>query len=195
MIDLIGLALLGVAMIASPGPANMVLMTAGAEFGLRRALPFVFGVAMGKQLVIWPVGLGLLAATASLPGLATALAFLSAAYLLWLAWRIAGARIVAVRARPPRFAAGLVVHPLNPKAWALVTSAFGVYAAGAPPLLGTLIVALTFLAIQLVFHPLWCWGGARLAHAVAGTQAERALMICLAALTVASVVVVLVNVG
>ena len=45
--------------IGTPGPANMALLATGARFGLRRALPFVAGVALGKQFIIWPIGLGL----------------------------------------------------------------------------------------------------------------------------------------
>ncbi|MGJ8612017.1 MAG: LysE family translocator, partial [Octadecabacter sp.] len=47
--------------VGTPGPANMILLTTGARFGLRRALPFVAGVALGKQLIIWPLGFGLMA--------------------------------------------------------------------------------------------------------------------------------------
>ena len=50
-----------VSQVGTPGPANMVLLATGARFGLRRALPFVAGVALGKQLIIWPLGLGLMA--------------------------------------------------------------------------------------------------------------------------------------
>ncbi|MEM7644733.1 MAG: LysE family translocator, partial [Pseudomonadota bacterium] len=42
--------------VGTPGPANMALMATGARFGLRAALPFVAGVALGKQLIIWPIG-------------------------------------------------------------------------------------------------------------------------------------------
>lgn len=184
------------AMVATPGPANMVLLAAGARFGLRPALPFVAGVALGKQLIIWPIGLGLMAVIAQVPWLFAALKYASATYILYLAWRIAGSRIApgAVEDAPPRFAAGLIVHPLNPKAWAMVSTGFtGFVAEGTEPLVATAVIAACLLAVQLVLHPLWCWGGARLAAVVAEQQAERVLMIGLAAVTVASVLLVLVK--
>ena len=46
--------------VGTPGPANMALLATGARFGLRAALPFVAGVAIGKQLIIWPIGFGLM---------------------------------------------------------------------------------------------------------------------------------------
>lgn len=44
-------ALFAASQVGTPGPANMALLANGARFGLRAALPFVAGVALGKQLV------------------------------------------------------------------------------------------------------------------------------------------------
>ena len=46
--------------VATPGPANMAMMATGARFGFRAALPFVAGVILGKQLIIWPIGYGIM---------------------------------------------------------------------------------------------------------------------------------------
>ena len=193
-VDLIPFAVFAMAMIGTPGPANMVLLTAGARFGLRPALPFVAGVVLGKQLVIWPMGFGLLAVIAEWPWLFVTLKYASVAYILYLAWRIAGARIApgAAPASPPPLVDGLIVHPLNPKAWAMISTGFTSYvASGTPPLTATLAIAGCLLAVQIVLHPLWCWGGERLAAAISGQRAERVLMLTLAGLTVASVLLVL----
>lgn len=187
-------AVFAASQVGTPGPANMALMAAGAAFGLRAALPFVAGVALGKQLVIWPMGFGLLGLAQAWPPLFLALKYLSAAYIIWLAWRVANMRLAPAggAGAPPGFLAGLIVHPLNPKAWAMIAAGFtGFTAPGTPPLEATATIAGVLLACQLVLHPLWCWGGDRLAATVAGTGAERVLMWTLAGLTVASVLFVL----
>lgn len=189
-------AIFAASQVGTPGPANMALMATGARFGLRAALPFVAGVALGKQFIIWPIGFGLLGLAATLPWLFIVLKFASAAYIIWLAWRVANLRLGARGAagEAPGFAAGLVVHPLNPKAWAMITAGFTNFVApGTAPLEATAVIAVTLLACQIVLHPLWCWGGDRLAATVAGTAVEKYLMWALAALTVASVVLVLVQ--
>ncbi|MEO0829607.1 MAG: LysE family translocator [Pseudomonadota bacterium] len=175
--------------VATPGPANMVLLATGARFGLRRALPFVAGVALGKQIVIWPVGFGLMAAATQAPWLFEALKWISAAYILWLAYRVANMRLAVREAGAvPGFTSGLMVHPLNPKAWAMVTAGFTQFTApGTPALQATATIALVFLLVQAVLHPIWTWGGDRLASAIGGTPAEQYFMRTLAALTVASV--------
>ena len=180
----------GASQVGTPGPANMVLLATGARFGLRRALPFVAGVALGKQLIIWPLGLGLMAVSRDYPGVFTALKWLSVAYILYLAYRVAGLRLSVASGddRAPGFLAGLIVHPLNPKAWGMITTGFTAFVApGTPPLQATATIAICLLGLQAVLHPIWTYAGQRIAVVVAGTTLERYLMWALAALTVASV--------
>lgn len=177
--------------IATPGPANMVLLATGARFGLRRALPFVFGVALSKQLVIWPLGLGLLAIQDDYPIVFDILKWVSVAYILWLAYRVAGMRLKIgdVSDEPPGFLAGLIVHPLNPKAWGMITTSFTLYViAGTPSLQATAAIAISLLGLQLLLHPVWTYAGQWIAARLAGKPGEKYLMWTLAALTVASVI-------
>ncbi|MDP2581384.1 LysE family translocator [Shimia thalassica] len=181
--------------VATPGPANMALLATGARFGFRAALPFVAGVALGKQLIIWPIGFGLMSLADTVPGLFVALKWISAAYICYLAWRVAHLRLSPDGAsveKAPGFAAGLVVHPLNPKAWAMIVTGFTSFVTPDTPVLqATATVAICLLACQAIFHPIWTYGGDRIARFVAGRPAERYLMRTLAALTVASVLYVL----
>ena len=111
----------GASQVATPGPANMALMATGARFGFRASLSFVAGVALGKQLIIWPIGFGLMSLAASAPWAFEILKYASMAYIFWLAWKGANLRlsVADAGAKAPGFFAGLWVHPLNPKAWAI----------------------------------------------------------------------------
>lgn len=197
-VDILGFAIFACAMVGTPGPANMVLLAAGARFGLRLSLPFAAGVILGKQLIIWPIGFGLMALAASVPILFTILKWGSAAYILYLATRIAMARILPGQAgkAAPGFASGLIVHPMNPKAWAMITAGFTNFIPeGMATLSATLTVAFVFLAAQSVLQPLWCWGGQGIASVVSGKPAERWVMLGLAAATALSVLYVLAKEG
>ncbi len=186
-------AVFAASQVGTPGPANMALLATGARYGLRAALPFVAGVALGKQLVIWPVGFGLMQLAESAPWIFIALKYVSAAYIVYLAWRVANMRLKTdIEAKAPGFVAGLVVHPLNPKAWAMITAGFTAFTAPETPVFeATLTIAAILLAVQAVLHPMWTYGGERIARIVAGTAMEKYLMWTLAALTVASVLFVL----
>lgn len=190
-IAIVPLIIFAASQIGTPGPANMALLTSGAQFGLRRSIPFIAGVALGKQLIIWPIGLGLLGIGANIPAALNILKWLSLAVILWLAWRIAWMRLQpgSETGRPFTFFLGLLVHPFNPKAWAMIIAAFTTFIGSeTDPIWATCVVAATLLGLQVILHPIWAWGGERIAAVVAGTAAERGLMIFLAALTVASVI-------
>jgi threonine/homoserine/homoserine lactone efflux protein len=187
-------AVFAASQIGTPGPANMALLATGARYGFKAALPFVLGVALGKQFVIWPVGFGLMELAETAPWLFTALKYLSAGYIIWLAWKVANLRLSAgaATAQAPGFLAGLIVHPLNPKAWAMIVGGFTAFVApGTPTLEATATIAAILLACQLVLHPLWALAGEGIAKTVAGSAAEPYLMWSLAGLTVASVLFVL----
>ncbi len=187
---LISFLLFASAMVGTPGPANMVALAAGARFGLRACLGLVFGLIVGKALLNIAMGAGLIAAIRDNPTIFAAAKWASAAYMVWLAWRIAGSSMVpGEAAKRLTFRDGVVVHPLNPKAWAMTITAFTQFTvADAPWLPQVLTIMAGFAAVQLVFHSLWCAAGARIAAVVAGTRAERALMIALGVLTLLTVI-------
>ncbi len=193
-IAILPLAVFVASQVGTPGPANMALLATGARFGFRQALPFVAGVALGKQFIIWPIGFGLMELAEAAPAVFVALKYLSAAYIIWLAWKVANLRLggTSAVAEAPGFWAGLIVHPLNPKAWAMIVGSFTAFVGpDVPTLTATATVAAVLLAWQLVLHPLWALGGEAIARTVAGTRSEPYLMWALAALTVASVLFVL----
>ncbi|MBT6508526.1 MAG: LysE family translocator [Marinovum sp.] len=182
--------------VATPGPANMAMLATGARYGFRAALPFVAGVVLGKQLIIWPIGFGLMNLADQVPLLFVLLKYASAAYIIWLAWRVANMRLSVDKetANPPGFVAGLWVHPLNPKAWAMIVAGFTNFVnPGTPTLAATAIIALSWMGIQIICHPVWTFFGDRIARLLIGTPSERYLMWCLAALTVAFVGYALLN--
>lgn len=193
-IELIGFLAFSASMIGTPGPANMLVMASGARFGASASLPFLSGVILGKQLIIWPLGFGLLGVLDPEGSVFLALKWASVAYILWLAWKIAATRIQEKEAgaQPPRFVEGLIVHPLNPKAWAMIVGAFTNFVdQDVTPLMGTVAVALGLLLVQSVLQPLWMLAGTQIARLFAGTPREAWLMRALAFLMVASVIYVL----
>ena len=161
--------------------------SASASFAA--ALPFVAGVVLGKQLIIWPLGFGLLALQGDFPLVFEGLKWASVAYILWLAYRITGMRLTVGQAAdaPPGFWAGVAVHPLNPKAWAMITTGFTTFVnSGLTPLQATATIAICLLGLQILLHPIWAYAGQWIAARLAGKPGERYLMWVLAALTVAS---------
>ena len=108
---------------------------------------------------------------------------------MWLAWRVANMRLnVDHDPMGLGFRAGLFVHPLNPKAWMMITYSFSNYVAvDAPVWIATAWIAGILFVIQAICHPIWTFFGDRIAKTIIGTPIERYLMWGLAGLTVAFV--------
>ena len=180
--------------VATPGPANMAMMATGARFGFRAALPFVAGVILGKQLIIWPIGYGIMEVASQIPLLFEVLKFLSALYIIWLAWRVANMRLSSGEPSvdAPGFWSGLLVHPLNPKAWAMILVGFTNFVeSDTTTFYATLYIAASLLIIQIICHPIWTLFGDRIAKFIIGKKYERVFMWFLALVTVIFVLLAL----
>ena len=180
--------------VATPGPANMAMMATGARFGFRAALPFVAGVILGKQLIIWPIGYGIMEVASQIPLLFEILKFLSALYIIWLAWRVANMRLSSGEPSvdAPGFWSGLLVHPLNPKAWAMILVGFTNFVeSDTTTFYATLYIAASLLIIQIICHPIWTLFGDRIAKFIIGKKYERVFMWFLALITVIFVLMAL----
>ena len=73
----------------TPGPNNTMLLASGVNFGVRRSIPHAMGISVGFMVMVLAVGLGLGEVFKAWPVLYSVLRYTGAAYLLYLAWKIA----------------------------------------------------------------------------------------------------------
>jgi threonine/homoserine/homoserine lactone efflux protein len=154
----------------TPGPNNLMLMASGTNFGLVRSLPHMLGVSIGFVAMVLLVGLGLVGLFKAFPIAYVILKWISVAYLLYLAWKIATAAppsakggAQALDAKPLRFEQAALFQWVNPKAWTMALTAVTVYAPTKPnPFLGLVAVAVIFGVINLPSVGLWTLMGAQM---------------------------------
>lgn len=190
---LLALALYAFVTSATPGPNNMMLMASGVNFGIRRTVPHMLGVAWGFALMIVLLGLGVDQLIASSPALKETLKWASLAYMLWLAWKIANASAPrnaskAKRTRPFTFLQAAAFQWVNPKAWAMGLGALSAYAAGVG---GALIVGAVFAVINLASVSIWAISGQSLRRLLTTPVRLRFFNVTMAVLLVASMLPVL----
>jgi threonine/homoserine/homoserine lactone efflux protein len=116
--QLLALVLASAVVMGSPGPATISVTAVGAAFGLRHSLGYAWGIILGTIAVLLVVATGVMAVLASMPKLAPLLAVASAAYILYLAFRIATAPPLAARAAEasrPTWLAGFLLAVANPR--------------------------------------------------------------------------------
>ena len=116
----------------TPGPSNVMLVTAGANAGILGGMPCLLGVAVGMGLMMFIVPLGLGSLVLGFPMALRALNWGGAAVLLWLSWKIANAGRPqdAGRREAVGFAGAAVFQWVNPKSWLVSASAAGTFLHG-----------------------------------------------------------------
>ena len=186
-------------MVITPGPANLLLMSAGAQHGFYKSVPFVIGVTCGKLFLTIGLGIGFLTLLNSNPILVSIIKVIGTAYICWLSWKILFLSFQSTggeqNEKAPNFLNGLLVHPLNPKGWAMVIAAytqftsFGNTYTSSSWVLEVIIVAGTFFFIQSISHSIWCWSGSLIFNFLSKKNVIRqAVVIILALLTIRTVV-------
>lgn len=165
--DILALLIFLAPLAYSPGPGNLFFAATGARFGLRATLPALAGYHLATWAVTVALGLGLMAALNDHPGAFRALTATGAAYVLWLAWRIARAGPLdeGVTARHAGWADGAVLLLLNPKAYVIIVLMFTQFLPRFPldRVPAVLLIGTVFTANNLAAFTLWSLAGDRLA--------------------------------
>lgn len=158
-------ALIAFAFVSSvtPGPNNFMLLASGVNFGFRRTVPHMFGIAGGFASLLLAVGFGLGALLAAFPVLHLALKVAGGAYLLYLAWRIAMSRSLDTKegkdGRPMTFLEAAAFQWVNPKAWMMAVTAMAIYTSPQAPVVSVLLVAVAFTLVNFPSVSIWAGFG------------------------------------
>ena len=168
-------------MVATPGPANLLLINAGASHGFHANLPFIAGLILGKIFlnIIVSVGLGTLVAHNT--EVTLILSIICTVYISYLALK-AWNNDIANEGRLPTYRCheGIIVHMLSPKSWVMVTMAYSTFAVYFPenPSVFAVITG-GFVVAQLLFHSFWCFLGTVLKRGMGYTKGINRTLILL----------------
>jgi threonine/homoserine/homoserine lactone efflux protein len=163
----LSLVVLAFAAAFTPGPNNALVAASGANFGLRRTLPHVLGIALGFPLMALIVGLALGEAFRQSALLREVVRWGGAALLLWVAWQIArsgGLGRRAGAARPFTFVESAAFQWINPKAWVMAIAITAQFIDPERPWSTALLVVSAFVAAGLVSSLTWAGMGQALAR-------------------------------
>ena len=175
----------------TPGPNNALLMAAGMNYGFRRSLPLIVGVAVGFPLMIGLIGLGLGGIFKLYPLLYTILKYAGAAYMLYLAWKIATAAPSTdstAAAKPLSFLQMCLFQWVNPKGWIMAVTALSAYTLADDYATGVATVVGTFVFMGIISATTWTGFGAVLKNTMTDPRYFRIINVSLAVLLVASLV-------
>lgn len=195
MDNVTGFLVAGFALAGSPGPATLSLAATGAAFGAVRGAGYMAGIIFGMVLVITVTASGVTGLVLAVPGAAPALAVPAAAYIAWLALRIATAPPLAAGGsggERPGFGGGLLLSLANPKGWAAMAallSGFVLVEGNAAADAGLKLALL--VAIMTVVDTAWLLLGAALTRPLQQPRLNRAINVTFSVLLLASVALAL----
>ncbi|PZQ88653.1 MAG: lysine transporter LysE [Leifsonia xyli] len=115
MTDLLAFSLAALVVLATPGPTNSLLATAGATIGVRRAAIFVVAELMGYAISVltWRLALGPM--VDAYPLINAALRIVLVAYLACVAWRLWSSGSAGTAHKAITFSKVFGTTLLNPK--------------------------------------------------------------------------------
>lgn len=193
--QVVAFLLFAVVAAVTPGPSNVMLTAAGANAGVVRGLPCLLGVTTGMGFMMFLIPFGLGSIVLENPLVLKALHWCGAAFLLWLAWKIATSGPLQSRADggPVGYVGAAVFQWVNPKSWLVSASAAGTFLhaeAGSPVLQSAFLGGLFFLA-ALPSCFLWLAFGATVQHVLQSERRMRVFNIAMGALLALSIALII----
>jgi threonine/homoserine/homoserine lactone efflux protein len=194
---LLALILASVVVMGSPGPSTISATAVAASFGFRRSFNYACGLIVGTIAVLLMVSIGVVGLVTSIPYGARLLGAISAAYILFLAFRIARAPPLESSARhvaAPAFTGGFLLAIANPKAYLAIAAVF----AGTTIIVGSheldAMVKTALLSVMIVvIHLSWLLAGASLSGILRDPVSSRLINASLAATLVVTTLVALIG--
>jgi threonine/homoserine/homoserine lactone efflux protein len=186
---LLALLAFGVVSSFTPGPNNLMLMASGANFGIARTIPHIFGIVVGFALMIVIVGLGLFGLFHAWPTSFTVLKVVSVVYTLWLAWKVARASAPGTESangKPMSFVQAAAFQWVNPKAWSMALTAITLYAPN-EQLYSILLISLVFALIGVASTGSWALMGLSIRHWLSSKRRLTLFNYGMAALLIGSI--------
>ena len=177
----------------TPGPNNTFLLSSGANFGLRRSVPYLNGIMVGLAGMMIALGAGLGVIFTTLPLVYQVLKWFGFAYIVWLAFLIikSTTKTETAEAQYIGFLKATTFQFVNPKAWIVVGSFMAAYVPVGSGLGATAFICLVFLVFTYPGALLWAVAGQVLRDWLSNPLRRRVFNIASAILLVLSMLPVL----
>jgi threonine/homoserine/homoserine lactone efflux protein len=175
----------------TPGPNNIMVTASGVNFGFVRTIPHMAGILIGFVAMLVGCAAGLGALFTAYASLQFVLKIVGAAYMLWLAWKVATARPVEdaadASAQPLTFLQAAAFQLVNPKAWVIAISAIAIYVRPSHWLIDFSILLAVFALFTILSTTTWTGFGVALRSLLRNPRHARIFNWIMALLLVASI--------
>ena len=115
--EILSMALFWIVAAYTPGPNNVIASYSGFNFGIKKTLPHIFGVALGFTFLIFLLTIGLVNVFKIFPIIQVSLKYLGSMFLVYLAYKIYFSKVDNEKKNenPVKFIETFLFQFLNPK--------------------------------------------------------------------------------
>lgn len=172
-------------LLGSPGPATLSLAAVGATFGVRGGVPYLIGILLGLFCAMMGAVFGIAAVFTQWPQAERIVQLLGASYLMYVAYRIATAPVLAnadfEQSKAPGLRDGFVLNLLNPKAYAAFFVLFSQFLLPLEELSTQyLATSLIVFAVAVIVDSIWLAIGSGIRSIFANPKSARVTRILFA---------------
>lgn len=183
-------------LLGSPGPAPLALAATSATYGFRNGIPFLLGILAGLSIAIFAAATGLATLFSLYPKAQLVCQYVGAAYILFIAYRIASAPAITSNAEmsAPKFRDGFILNLFNPKAYAAFLAIFSQFILPiSHPQIKYVATAITCLIVATIVDIIWLAMGGLLKPVFKSPLHSRVIRIVFAVLMIYFVYLALLN--
>lgn len=159
---LLSAAIFGLVTSLTPGPNNTYLLISGINFGLRRSMPYLFGIFIGLSVIVFLVIFGLDLLFITYPVIYEILKWIGFAYICWMAFIIATSGTNAPEAKTEGIVGvwnAVFFQFVNPKAWIVSASFVAMFVPAGSGYINELVFGLVFAISSLPGAVVWATAG------------------------------------
>lgn len=129
MILLLAMFSFSLAMSITPGPVNMIILSSGISYGVKRTIPYVSGATVGFISLLLFIGFGFSEFIHAYPFFLTYLAIVGSLYIIYMGYKIASSKpeLEISKKDTPKFYEGFLLQWINPKAWIACVSGASIF--------------------------------------------------------------------
>ncbi len=184
-----------ISMTITPGPNNLMVTASGLNFGYRKTLPHILGIAIGFTSLCAVVALGLGAVFLQFSILQQVLKIVGSAYLLYLAYKIVTSKNnseLEQNSKPLNVYQAALFQYVNPKAWTMAITGISAFSLpGEQVIQSSFMVVLAFGLVSVPCCSLWAMVGAKIRDYLANEKVFKVFNWTLGLLTAACIVIII----
>ena len=181
----------------TPGPNNIMMLSSGLNFGYKRTIPHILGVAFGFPIMVICVGMGINIIFKIFPLAYDVMKIIGFVYLIWMAWHIANSSVEIKdnedeNSKPFTFIQIALFQWINPKAWIMAVTAVSSFTVSSQDMfMQVVIIAFIYLLSGVISTNTWTLGGVFLKKLLKNKKVVKIFNISMAILLVASIIPVM----